>query len=292
MTDSWNPRLDKRGNRIILKWSVYRVEIIVLIVPFTTIDDCTGISSLKKFLHAKFHIKDLSKNEIFLSQRKYVFYLLAETRYRRLVGKLNYLTMTCPDITYAVSIISQFMSIQTVKYWAALEHIFIGQDQEFIENRLLDIAPFWIGKMHQSTNTDGSLFVYEWSRYPIYDITHFRSLIGALQYLAITHPDIQFAINRVAQRMHQPSEHNYHCLKRILRYIFGTLGRGLLIRPGDLELRGFSDSDWANDKNDRKSTSGFLGPNLISWCTKKQPKVSRSSTEAEYRALALLAAET
>ena len=94
--------------------------------------------------------------------------------------------------------------------------------------------------------------------------------------------------------MHQPSEHDYHCLKRILRYIFGTVGRGLLIRPGELELQGFSDSDWANDKNDKKSTSGFLiflGPNLISWCTKKQPKVSRSSTEAEYRALAL-AAET
>uniref|UniRef100_A0A3Q7IHC3 Reverse transcriptase Ty1/copia-type domain-containing protein n=1 Tax=Solanum lycopersicum TaxID=4081 RepID=A0A3Q7IHC3_SOLLC len=104
---------------------------------------------------------------------------------------------------------------------------------------------------------------------PFADITHFPNLIGALQYLAITHPDIQ--------------------------YIFGTLGRGLLIRPGDLELRGFSDSDWANNKNDKKSTSGFLiflGPNLNSWCTKKQPKVSRSSTEAEYRALALLAAET
>uniref|UniRef100_A0A3Q7FHB9 F-box associated beta-propeller type 1 domain-containing protein n=1 Tax=Solanum lycopersicum TaxID=4081 RepID=A0A3Q7FHB9_SOLLC len=102
---------------------------------------------------------------------------------------------------------------------------------------------------------------------PFSDITHFRSLIGAPQYLAITRPDIQFAVNRVAQRMHQPCEHDYHCLKRILRYIFGTLGRGLLIRPRDLELRGFSDSDWANDKNDRKSTSGFLvflGPNLIS----------------------------
>uniref|UniRef100_A0A3Q7HYN2 KIB1-4 beta-propeller domain-containing protein n=1 Tax=Solanum lycopersicum TaxID=4081 RepID=A0A3Q7HYN2_SOLLC len=91
---------------------------------------------------------------------------------------------------------------------------------------------------------------------PFADITHFRSLIGALQYLAITRPDIQFAVNRVAQCMHQPSEHDYHCLKRILRYIFGTLGRSLLIRPGDLELRGFSDSDWVNDKNDRKSASG------------------------------------
>ena len=149
--------------------------------------------------------------------------------------------------------------------------------------------------MHQSTNTDGSLFVYEWSRHPLCRYNHFRSLIGDLQYLAITHPDIQFAINRVAQRMHQLSEHDYHCLKHILRYIFGTLSRGLLIRTGDLELRGFSDSNWANDKNDKKSTSGFLvfmGPNLISWCTKKQPKVSRSSTEAKYRALALLAAET
>ena len=71
---------------------------------------------------------------------------------------------------------------------------------------------------------------------PFADITHFRSLIGALQYLAITRPDIQFAVNRVSQCMHQPSEHDYRSLKRILRYIFGTIGRGLLIRPGDLEL--------------------------------------------------------
>ena len=89
-----------------------------------------------------------------------------------------------------------------------------------------------------STNGDDTPFAI---------ITHFRSLIGALQYLDITRPDIQFVVNEVAQRMYQPSEHDYHCLKHILRYIFGTLGPGLLIRPGDLELRGFSDSDWAND---------------------------------------------
>ena len=58
---------------------------------------------------------------------------------------------------------------------------------------------------------------------PFADITHFRSLIGALQYLAITRPDIQFTVNRVAQRMHQPSEHDYHCLKRILMYILALL---------------------------------------------------------------------
>uniref|UniRef100_A0A3Q7IZ67 Reverse transcriptase Ty1/copia-type domain-containing protein n=1 Tax=Solanum lycopersicum TaxID=4081 RepID=A0A3Q7IZ67_SOLLC len=117
---------------------------------------------------------------------------------------------------------------------------------------------------------------------PFADITHFRSLIGALQYLSITHPDIQFAVNRVAQRMHQPSEHDYHCLKRILRYIFWHSWSWFTHLTRGLGASG-------------KSTSGFLiflGPNLISWCTKKQPKVSRSSAEAEYRALALLAAET
>uniref|UniRef100_A0A3Q7JA67 Uncharacterized protein n=1 Tax=Solanum lycopersicum TaxID=4081 RepID=A0A3Q7JA67_SOLLC len=88
---------------------------------------------------------------------------------------------------------------------------------------------------------------------------------------------------------------NFRILIGALQYIFGTLGRGLLIRPGDLGLRGFSYSDCANDKNDRKSTSGFLiflGRTLSPGVQKNKPKVSRSSTEAEYRALALLAAET
>ncbi len=77
--------------------------------------------------------------------------------------------------------------------------------------------------------------------------------------------------------------------KRILRYVQGSLSHGLSFLPGPLELTAFADSDWAGDPMDRRSTTGliiFLGHNLITWQSKKQPTVSRSSTEAKYRALA------
>ena len=83
-------------------------------------------------------------------------------------------------------------------------------------------------------------------------------------------------------------------MKQILRYLKGSSRRGLLFQKGNLELSIYSDSYWANDKDDRCSTTGyllFLGQNLISWCTKKQTRVSRSSTEAEYRAMAAGVAE-
>ncbi|XP_069148310.1 secreted RxLR effector protein 161-like [Solanum lycopersicum] len=124
--------------------------------------------------------------------------------------------------------------------------------------------------------------------------TLYRSIVGGLHYLAVTRPDIQYAVNRVSQSMHAPTEQNFQALKRILRYLKGSLRRGLLFTKGNLELSVYSDSDWANDKDDRRSTTGyllFLGPNLISWCTKKQTRVSLSSTEAEYRAIAVGVAE-
>ncbi|KAI0511205.1 hypothetical protein KFK09_011830 [Dendrobium nobile] len=77
-------------------------------------------------------------------------------------------------------------------------------------------------------------------------------------------------------------------LRRLLRYIKGTLSFGLPITTGDLILRTYTDADWASDQSDRKSISGFcsfLGPNLISWSVKKQVTVAKSSTEAEYRSL-------
>ena len=90
--------------------------------------------------------------------------------------------------------------------------------------------------------------------------------------------------------MHAPTEQNFQALKRILHYLKGSSRRGLLFRKGNLELSIYSDSEWANDKDDRCSTTGyllFLGPNLISWCTKKQTWVSHSSTEAKYIAMAV-----
>ena len=125
--------------------------------------------------------------------------------------------------------------------------------------------------------------------------TYFRSLAGKLQYLTITRPDIQYAVNFVCQRMHAPTVSDFGLLKRILRYLKGTINMGLHIRKDqNLALSAYSDSDWAGCKETRRSTTGFcslLGPNLISWSAKRQQTVSKSSTEAEYRALTAVAQE-
>jgi len=89
--------------------------------------------------------------------------------------------------------------------------------------------------------------------------------------------------------MHDPREPHLAALKRILRYIRGTLHLGLELRPSSVEdITAYSDADWAGCPNTRKSTSGyavFLGDNLISWSSKRQSTISRSSAEAEYRAV-------
>jgi len=90
--------------------------------------------------------------------------------------------------------------------------------------------------------------------------------------------------------MHDPREPHLTALKRILRYVRGTLHMGLFLRPSSQsDLVVYSDADWAGCPDTRKSTSGyavFLGDNLISWSSKRQNTVSRSSAEAEYRAVA------
>ncbi|XP_028547978.1 uncharacterized protein LOC110101801, partial [Dendrobium catenatum] len=123
---------------------------------------------------------------------------------------------------------------------------------------------------------------------PFDDPHLFRKLAGSLQYLSITRPDIAFATNNICQHMHAPRNSDYTALKHLLRYLKGTIDFGLPIAPGALQLRCYTDADWAADVTDRKSVSGFctfLGPNLISWSVKKQNTVARSSTEAEYRSL-------
>ncbi|KAM7472186.1 hypothetical protein LguiA_010369 [Lonicera macranthoides] len=126
------------------------------------------------------------------------------------------------------------------------------------------------------------------------EVSNFRSLVGCLQYLTFTRPDIAFAVNSVCQFMHQPTDQHYNAAKRILRYIQGTLDYGLLYTPNPtksltVSLKTYTDADWAGDPNDRRSTTGFvlmINGLPISWCSKKQKSVSRSSTEAEYRSMA------
>ena len=123
------------------------------------------------------------------------------------------------------------------------------------------------------------------------DREQYQRLVGKLIYLAHTRPDISFAVNMVSQFMHSPGpEHNEAAL-RILRYLKGTPGKGLLFaNRGHFQVEVFTDADWAGSVTDRRSTSGyctFIGGNLVTWRSKKQGVVARSSAEAEFRAAAL-----
>jgi hypothetical protein len=94
--------------------------------------------------------------------------------------------------------------------------------------------------------------------------------------------------------MHKPNSTHLIAAKRILQYLQGTLHLGIRFQSDSSSLTAFTDFDWAEDPYDRPSTTGitvFLGNNPITWVSKKQHTVFRSSTEAEYRALATGAAE-
>ena len=125
--------------------------------------------------------------------------------------------------------------------------------------------------------------------------SYFRSLAGKLQYLTLTRPDLQFSVNYICQKMHQPSVSDFSLLKRILRYVKGTFDMGVSIKGHtDSTLVCYSDSDWAGCKDTRRSTGGFctmLGSNVISWSAKRHDTVSKSSTEAEYRTMSAATSE-
>ncbi|XP_057989379.1 uncharacterized mitochondrial protein AtMg00810-like [Hevea brasiliensis] len=130
---------------------------------------------------------------------------------------------------------------------------------------------------------------------PLEDPGRYRRLVGKLNYLTITRPDISFAVSVVSQFLQAPCSSHWDAVIRILRYIKGAPGQGLLYEDrGHSQIIGYSDADWAGSPSDRRSTSGYcimIGGNLISWKSKKQDVVARSSAEAEYRAMALATCE-
>ncbi|CAH9102709.1 unnamed protein product [Cuscuta europaea] len=129
------------------------------------------------------------------------------------------------------------------------------------------------------------------------DGTEYRSMVGALQYLTLTRPDITYAVHLVSQFMHAPRTTHLLAVKRIYRYLQGTTDYGLWLQANrDISfIVAYSNAHWAGCPDNSRSTTGyaiFLGPNLVSWRSRKQPTVSKSSTEAEYRAIAYTVQDT
>ena len=129
---------------------------------------------------------------------------------------------------------------------------------------------------------------------PLTDPTRYRHIVGSLVYLVVTRPDISYAVYILSQFVSSPTHVHYSHLLRVLRYLRGTITRRLFFpRSSSFQLQAYSDATWASD-SDRHSLSAYcicLGGSLIAWKTKKQTAVSRSSAEAELRAIALATAE-
>jgi hypothetical protein len=123
------------------------------------------------------------------------------------------------------------------------------------------------------------------------DRERYQRLVGRLIYLSHTRPDISYVVSAVSRYMHNPRVVHQEAVDCILRYLKGCPERGLLIEKNKhMRIEMYTDADWADCQDDRKSTSGhcaFSGGNLVSWRSKKQNVVARSIAEAEYRAMAL-----
>ncbi|KAL0641361.1 hypothetical protein Bca4012_102705 [Brassica carinata] len=212
--------------------------------------DKAGIKATKEFLKSVFDIKDLgemkyflgieicrSKEGLFMSQRKYTMDMLKETDV--LGGKI---AKTPLEEGYKVL-----------------------REGEVEENQLFEDAKLY------------------------------RRMVGKLIYLTITRPDICFAVNQVSQHMQAPKVHHWKMVDRILRYLSGSHGQGVWMGcNGSTEVVGYCDANWAGDRVDRRSTTGyctFIGGNLVTWKSKKQKVISCSSAEAEYRAMLKLTNE-
>ncbi|WOG98596.1 hypothetical protein DCAR_0417940 [Daucus carota subsp. sativus] len=209
-------------------------------------NDLDAINSIKTLLHQKFTIKDLgdlkyflgvevlrTSDGIHLNQRKYILDLLAAAH-----------LSDCNSADFPLS-----------------------------------------KGLHLSTNDVPKL--------P--DPEKYRRIIGKLLYLNLTRPDISYAVQQLSQFLQAPAQPHYEAALHVLRYLKGTLNVGLFYKADcPLHLTAYSDADWGTCSFSAKSLSGyavFLGSSLISWKTKKQKTVSKSSAESEYRSMSYTTSE-
>ncbi|XP_071738757.1 uncharacterized mitochondrial protein AtMg00810-like [Rutidosis leptorrhynchoides] len=227
----------KSLNGVFIALLVYVDDIVV------TGNNVEEILKFKRFLSSKFKIKDLgvlkyflgievirSDTEICLSQRKYTLDLLSEFG---LLGSKPCQTPIEPNV-------------------------------RFDDNNVNDL--------------------------PLTNITQYQRLVGKLIYLTLTRPDISYSVHVLSQFMHSPKVSHLKCAMRFLKYLKSAPGLGICVKKSDENsIVVFVDSDWGKSIMERKSITGyclFLNGSIIGWKSKKQSTISRSSAEAEYRALA------
>lgn len=147
-------------------------------------------------------------------------------------------------------------------------------------------VPFPIEQNHRLAHASGNLLSNPES---------YRRLVGRLIYLTVTRPDLAYSVHILSQFLQAPRQEHFEAAVRVVRYLKGSPGQGILLRAdSSLSLTGWCDSDWAACPLTRRSLTGwivFLGHSPISWKTKKQATVARSSAEAEYRSMASLTCE-
>ncbi|XP_019239733.1 PREDICTED: uncharacterized protein LOC109219712 [Nicotiana attenuata] len=130
---------------------------------------------------------------------------------------------------------------------------------------------------------------------PLQNPTVYQHLVGKLNYLTNTRPDLSFAVLTLSQYMQKPCLSHFTTALRVLKYLSSDPGQGILLSAApSFSLFAFCDADWASCKDSRRSVSGFfitLGGAPISWKSKKQISISLSSAEAEYRSMRRVTAE-
>lgn len=132
------------------------------------------------------------------------------------------------------------------------------------------------------------------------DSTGYRAIVGSLIYIiTCTRPDLSWVVSKLSQHLAEPKQQHWVAAKHLLRYLRGTIDQELHYRKcvESLQLEEYSDADWAADKNDRRSTTGYCfslterGP-VISWKSRNQPTVAQPTCKAEYMALAATTQES
>ena len=180
-----------------------------------------------------------------------------------------------------LGLLSQFLGLEIAQTKHGIKLYQYKYDLDFLNKFNMKYykpskSPFLLGVKLEETGS-----------FPMVNNTLYRQLIGCLLYLTHTRTDISYVVIVASIYMDQPHEIHWRAAKRILNFVKGTRTHGIFYKAkSDLDLIGFTDSDWVGDNKDRNSTSRYvfmLAEGPISWSSKKHSAIALSSTEVEYR---------